>query len=163
MLLGALAAIVHGTALPVLFLFFGDLLDSFIYQAISSGIAQGVSNQTGTGIDCSSVFNITLGNNTVTDVNITYVIQNLPNSSFTGIGCLLGADFINQINVTILVFVGIAIVVLIVAWMQICTYQFSAERQVHKIRLRYYRAIMRQNIAWFDENPTGELVNRLSE
>ena len=163
MLLGTLCAIAHGTALPLLMLFFGDLSDSFIYQDISSGIARNVSNQTGMDINCSSIFNYTLNDVTFPDVNITSILQSLPNAGFQDARCLLGAEFISEINITVLTFVGIGVGVVIVATLQICTFQFAAEQQVYNIRLRYYRAIMRQDIAWFDSNPTGELVNRLSE
>ena len=42
-------------------------------------------------------------------------------------------------------------------------YQTACERQLYKIRLNYYRAILRQDIGWFDGNPSGELASRLSE
>ena len=42
-------------------------------------------------------------------------------------------------------------------------YQLAAERQVYKIRLLFYQAILRQNIGWFDSNPSGELSSRLTE
>ncbi len=76
--------------------------------------------------------------------------------------CLIGDDFIRDINTTVFIFVAIAATVMIAGIVQVATFQWSSERQVHKIRLRYYRAIMRQDIAWFDANPTGELVSRLS-
>jgi len=38
----------------------------------------------------------------------------------------------------------------------------TAERQSHAIRMEYFRAIMRQEIGWFDEMSSGELTTRLS-
>lgn len=161
MLIGAVAAIAHGIGLPLLMLFFGDLTNSFIQQEISSAVALNVSNQTGMDVNCSSVFDYTLGNFSLPDATITMVIQSFNlQSEFE---CLLGGEFFSQINITVLAFVGIAVAVFIGTVIQITSFQFAAERQVYKIRLRYYRSIMRQNIAWFDANPTGELVNRLSE
>lgn len=39
----------------------------------------------------------------------------------------------------------------------------SCERQVNKLRREFLKAILRQEIAWFDENQSGELTSRLSE
>lgn len=164
MLVGVVAAMAHGMSLPVLMLFFGNLLDSFIYQGISSDFAQAVSNQTGVAINCSSVFNYTLGNFTYVNTNVTALLQSqLQSDSLGGVECLLNDEFISEVNITVFIFVGIAVAVLIVSAIEICTFQFASERQVYRIRLYYYRAVMRQDIAWFDENPAGAFVSRLNE
>ena len=164
MLLGVVCAIAHGAALPLLMLYFGELTNGFIFQDISSRIAQNISEiENLTDIDCDSVFNFTVDGTTFVGATITSVIQSFSNSSFPNAECLLGDAFIGQINVYVYAFIGIAVGVLIAATLQIFTFQFAAERQVYKIRVRYYRAIMRQDILWFDSHPTGELVNRLSE
>lgn len=159
MLVGTLCAIAHGSALPLLFLFFGDLINNFLSEEISSLIAQNVSNLTGMEINCSSVFNVTFDSVTLVDATITSIQE----SQQFNTKCLLGSDFISNINTIVYIMVGIAVTVFIVAVVQVASYQLAAERQVHTIRLKYYRSIMRQDIAWFDDNRTGELVNRLSE
>jgi ABC-type multidrug transport system fused ATPase/permease subunit len=164
MLLGFVCAVGHGAALPLLMLYFGDLTNSFIFHEISSDIAQNVSSQAGIGdIDCDTVFNYTFGDTTVQDTTITMILQSIPDAGFEDAECLLGGDFISSVNTSVFAFIGIALAVVVVATLQIATFQIAAERQVYKIRVLYYRAILRQDIAWFDENPTGELVNRLSE
>lgn len=160
MLIGTVSAIAHGTALPLLFLYFGDLVDSFIFQEISSRIAQNISDTIGMEVNCSSNFSLMLDENT-TLTTIDTVLRGT--FQLASANCLLGDDFIREINITTFIFVGIGVAVLIGAFLQITTFQLSAERQVYKIRIKYYRAIMRQNIAWFDENPSGALINRLSE
>lgn len=162
MLIGTLCAIAHGVALPFLFNYFGDLTNSFITQAISSNIAQNISNLTGMDIDCSSVFNVTFDSNiSLVDATVSTILENV--QQFSSSKCLLGDEFIESINVIVYIMVGISVAVFIVALVQVAGFQWAAERQTHKIRLKYYRAIIRQDIAWFDANPTGELVNRLSE
>uniref|UniRef100_A0A914S8Y8 ABC transmembrane type-1 domain-containing protein n=1 Tax=Parascaris equorum TaxID=6256 RepID=A0A914S8Y8_PAREQ len=37
------------------------------------------------------------------------------------------------------------------------------ERQIHHIRKRYFAAILRQNMAWFDVNESGDLTTKMSE
>ena len=51
----------------------------------------------------------------------------------------------------------------ILAFLQISTMQLACERQVYKIRLAYYRAVLHQDIGWFDLNASGELTSRLNE
>lgn len=182
MLLGALAAIAHGCALPIFTLYFGDLADGFILQAVSSNISNLVSNQVANGtarlvldnstdigsgmdilIDCDSTFEFLVGGAYSAPSTITTIIQSVNNSRLNDAECLLGDAFINNINIFTFAFVGIAVGVWIVSMVQISTFQFTSERQTHRIRKRYYKAILRQDIAWFDKNPTGALVNRLSE
>jgi len=43
------------------------------------------------------------------------------------------------------------------------TWAISCERQTHRIRKQFFRAILRQEIAWFDVHQSGELTTRLAE
>ncbi|XP_038049400.1 ATP-dependent translocase ABCB1-like isoform X2 [Patiria miniata] len=54
-------------------------------------------------------------------------------------------------------------IIMVVAYLQNMLWNLSAERQIHKIRLRFYQAIVRQEIAWFDTHKAGELTTRVSE
>ena len=141
----------HGAALPLLLLFFGDLTDVFINQAVTVFYIDLVNI---TGVDCSSTFLFNGFNTTITEL--------IRLNSSTGT-CLFEDDFIREINNQTYAFVGIGAAVFILAYIQISFVQAAAERQVYKIRLKYYRAVLRQNIAWFDDNPTGEVATRLSE
>ena len=57
----------------------------------------------------------------------------------------------------------ITVATFILAFLQISTMQLACERQVYKIRLAYYRAVLHQDIGWFDLNASGELTSRLNE
>ena len=179
MILGFFAAVANGSTLPLLMLYFGNILDIFISQEVSFQIAANLTNLTGiSNIDCSTTFDNftslspggsgagTIGTSTAGTTStgiITETLQSIPDSRFSNLECLLGDAFIGEINIIVFIFVGLAVGVLLCSFIEVSTFQFAAERQTYRIRLRYYRAIMRQNIAWFDENPTGGLVNRLSE
>ncbi|WAR14100.1 MDR1-like protein [Mya arenaria] len=39
----------------------------------------------------------------------------------------------------------------------------SCERQTHRIRKQFFRAILRQEVAWFDVHQSGELTTRLAD
>ena len=150
----------HGAALPLLMLFFGDLINAFVYEHISSGVQQLILAMHNASLDCFTTISVVdsiTGN--VTNVSIQSQIDIIN----PGAQCTLGDEFINQINIIVFIFLGIAAVVWIAAYLQVGLLQASAERQVQKIRLAYYRAVLRQNVAWYDENPSGEISSRLSE
>ena len=56
----------------------------------------------------------------------------------------------------------IAAAVLIISYFQISFIQIACERQVKKIRLLFYKSVLRQNIGWFDTTASGELASRLN-
>lgn len=64
---------------------------------------------------------------------------------------------------TIYFFLMIAAAVFIASYVQIAFMLVACERQVQKMRLLYYRSVLRQDIAWFDLNPSGEVSSRLNE
>ena len=178
MFLGSVLAICHGVALPLLMLVFGDLTNAFINRDISQLFANIFSNGT---IDCSFTFppisnGLTIAEFVMVTTNMTiesdckYMFT--PNSTIndylvncvqTQSRCLTNDDFISDINIQVYYFLGIAAAVFIAAYFQISLFQTACERQVQKIRLYFYRAILRQEIGWFDANPSGELSSRLSE
>ena len=60
-------------------------------------------------------------------------------------------------------FLMITVGVFIVAYFQVTFMQLACERQVQKIRMLFYKSVLRQDIGWFDINPGGELSSRLNE
>ncbi|XP_032547318.1 ATP-dependent translocase ABCB1-like isoform X1 [Chiroxiphia lanceolata] len=56
---------------------------------------------------------------------------------------------------------GIAAGVLLAAYLQTSFWTLTAGRQIKKIREKFFHAIMRQEIGWFDVNDVGELNTRL--
>ena len=73
-------------------------------------------------------------------------------------------NLIDNINhPTILYFSVIGLVTILSAWIQVVTFRLAAERQIKKIRTAIFSSIMKQEIAWFDHNSTGEINSRLNE
>lgn len=60
-------------------------------------------------------------------------------------------------------YTGIGAGVLIVAYIQVSFWCLAAGRQIHKIRQKFFHAIMNQEIGWFDVHDVGELNTRLTE
>ncbi len=172
MALGAVAAILHGSALPLLMFVFGDLTNSFINQAISRNITTMFNNGS---YNCSAALNpLFFVNDSLAELlgdtcrNLTILT---PSSTYSDLllncgqqgQCVESDAFITEINNQVYSFIGIAVGVFLFANIQISFFQLACERQVQKIRLLYYRAILRQEIGWFDAHPTGELATRLTE
>ena len=151
MLFGAIAAIAHGAVFPLLWLFLGNFVDVFIAQTVTTTLFSRL-NLTADAT-CSTPIDVVN--------NVTVTVGDLIQQNATM--CISGDAFINEVNNITYAFIGIGLAALIVAYVQIAFIQTAAERQVYKIRLRYYRAVLRQDIAWFDVNPTGEVSTRLSE
>ncbi|CAO2617614.1 ATP-dependent translocase ABCB1 [Lemmus lemmus] len=109
MLVGTLAAIIHGIALPLMMLVFGEMTDTF---ANAGNISP----------------------------NLMFLFFRYA-YYYTGIGA------------------G----VLIVAYIQVSFWCLAAGRQIHKIRQKFFHAIMSQEIGWFDVHDVGELNTRLTD
>lgn len=186
MLLGTIGAILHGVAFPVSMNIFGDIANAFVNHDASRTIVQ-LSTATCPGFNTSMTrnspfildFTTLVGGNesvncagsftfvnpispgtTCTNFTLEEVLKDSVSAQTT---CLDNALFINEVNSQIYIFLGVAFGALLFAIAEVWFFQTAAERQVHRIRLRYYRAILRQDIAWFDTNPTGEVASRLSK
>ena len=164
MFFGTFTAIGHGIALPLLMLVFGDLINVFIYQEQTTEVASclNVSRE-----ECSGVFagntNVALscGNSSLfVGATLEQALDRLFGSSAR---CLTDDQFTDEVHLFSIYFVIIAAVVFLFGYIQISFFQMACERQVRKMRLLFYRAILGQNIGWFDNNPSGELASRLNE
>ncbi|XP_065655130.1 ATP-dependent translocase ABCB1 isoform X3 [Hydra vulgaris] len=57
----------------------------------------------------------------------------------------------------------IAAAMFVCSFFQAALWSFSASRQVHKIRMKFYSSILKQDVGWFDVNEPGTLTTRLSD
>ncbi|TNN13638.1 Multidrug resistance protein [Schistosoma japonicum] len=53
--------------------------------------------------------------------------------------------------------------VIVVAFIQDFCINVSAGRQINRIRLLYFKSILRQDIPWYDEQSSGSLISKLSQ
>ncbi|XP_056385038.1 ATP-dependent translocase ABCB1-like [Hyla sarda] len=60
-------------------------------------------------------------------------------------------------------YVGIGCAVFVLSIIQIWTFLVSAARQTHRIRQRFFKAVLHQEMAWFDATQIGTLNTRLTE
>ena len=144
MIIGSIMAVAHGVALPLSMVYFGGIINAFTFQLTTKLVAD---NFTDGVVNCSSpTFNSLL--------ELIYG---------TSSNCLDNGAFIDSVNEQIYIYIGIALGTFLASYLQVFFFQLACERQVHKIRLAYYRALLRQNVGWFDANPQGEISSRLTE
>ena len=124
---------------------FADKLDVFL---IIVGIISAIA--------CGSIFSvmfIMFGD--VTDVLAQYNAAEGPGSGNDAF--LEGMNrFARNIS-----YVGFGI--LITHYIFVAAFNYSAERQVKKIRKEFLAAVLRQDISWFDTNTTSDFASRMTE
>lgn len=125
----------------------GTVVDSYSFRDLTNGT-----------VDCDRTYSL-LG-----DQNLTVTLQQgLDQFVSDSVDCLSDDDFIDEIDLWVRYFSVVAAGAFLFALLQVLFYQLAAERQIHHIRRRFYRAILQQDIGWFDTHSTGELSNSLTE
>ena len=176
MLVGFIAAFLHGAAFPIAMNVFGDITNLFVNHDITRQVASfgnilcpnstlpiifNLTNLTGGQADCSETFMYT---DPVFGPCTDFMLQDVITDGFgTQATCQDNTSFIDEINIQVYAFIAIAVAAFIFAWIHVWLFQTAAERQTHRIRLTYYQTILKQEIGWFDVNSTGELATRLSK
>uniref|UniRef100_H2ZR92 Bile salt export pump n=1 Tax=Ciona savignyi TaxID=51511 RepID=H2ZR92_CIOSA len=152
--IGTISAAVHGASLPVMFIFFGDMTNTFV--------------DFGSFSECnfSYVLCMELGvipNNT-TPAYVFLRIFFLNRIIIEWVELLKNAqDIQGQMAQYSLYYTYLAIGIIFFASAQVCCWMMQAVRQVRKIRILFFKSILRQDISFFDLNSAGELNTRLAD
>uniref|UniRef100_A0A0N5AM76 Multidrug resistance protein 1 n=1 Tax=Syphacia muris TaxID=451379 RepID=A0A0N5AM76_9BILA len=72
-------------------------------------------------------------------------------------------DFKSEVKKFCLYYLIIGVAMFVTSYVQIWCFESFAERTTHKLRRNYLKAILRQEIAWFDKEQTGSLTSRLTD
>lgn len=62
-----------------------------------------------------------------------------------------------------LYYIGISAGMFICAYFQAAFWSMAALRQIHRIRISFFKSILKQDVGWFDVNESGGLTTRLTE
>ncbi|XP_027629646.1 bile salt export pump isoform X3 [Tupaia chinensis] len=143
MVMGSLCALLHGIAPPGVLLIFGTMTDVFIEYDVE------LQELKVPGKACV--------NNTIVWINSS-LHQNVTNGTSCGL-----LDIESEMIAFASYYAGVAVLVFVAGYMQICFWVIAAARQIQKIRTIYFRKIMRMEIGWFDCNSVGELNTRFSD
>ncbi|XP_060052280.1 ATP-dependent translocase ABCB1 isoform X2 [Erinaceus europaeus] len=140
MVLGTVAAIIHGASLPLTMLIFGKMTDTFAEAGRPPNTAFPTFP-------------------TGTYPNGTFPTITYPNISRED----ALKDLEKKMTTYAYYYSGIGAGVLVAAYIQVSFWCLAAGRQIFKIRKQFFHAIMRQEIGWFDMHDVGELNTRLTD
>ena len=147
--MGTIMAVTTGAGLPIHMLMMGSIIGIFIAHDISLSPSEAVSNTTG-GMMTEYFCNM---NESSTSARLAEFL----NSSDPG---SLLQSRMAQFS---LYYIGLASGLLIASFISTLFWNLSAYRQTHRLRQAFFRAIMKQEMGWFDVNPSAQLNSRLSE
>nr|XP_018672478.2 multidrug resistance protein 1A-like isoform X1 [Ciona intestinalis] len=138
--IGTISAAVHGASLPVMFIFFGDMTNTFVdfgsFQACNFTL------------DLCKELGVVPNNTNQSDF-----VQILADAQ----------DIQGQMAQFSLYYTYLAIGIIVFASLQVACWMMQAVRQVRKIRILFFKSILRQDISFFDLNSAGELNTRLAD
>ncbi|KAK3887408.1 hypothetical protein Pcinc_008524 [Petrolisthes cinctipes] len=143
-LLGFLAAMTAGLCMPALFILFGDVTNSFVYQEMI------------TSLD---------------DDSLGYAWEMFPQlenlsleETRSNLTVLLDVDdFFHDIAVFGIGTFVIAAIQLVCGYIFVTTMNYAAEGQVYRLRGKFLKSILRQEIGWFDTHQTNDFASRVTE
>ncbi|CAK7307631.1 Bile salt export pump [Vulpes lagopus] len=143
MFVGSLCAFLHGLSHPGVLLIFGTMTDVFIAYD--------------TELQELKIPGKACVNNTIVWINSS-LNQNVTNGTQCGL-----LDIESEMIKFASYYAGIALLVLITGYIQICFWVIAAARQIQKMRKISFRKVMQMEIGWFDCNSVGELNTRFSD
>mmetsp|Transcript_6186 Transcript_6186/g.9532 ORF Transcript_6186/g.9532 Transcript_6186/m.9532 type:complete len:1380 (+) Transcript_6186:167-4306(+) len=72
------------------------------------------------------------------------------------------SDLLGQIEKLAIWFTVIGAGAWICAWIQTACWTWQAERQARRMRLFFFKAVLTQELAWYDKHKAGEMASRMS-
>lgn len=74
-----------------------------------------------------------------------------------------GGTLQESINFVVILFIIVACGNMVVSFLQVVGWTISGERQAQKLRIKYVRAMLSQEIGWFDTCGAGELSTKVAD
>lgn len=57
----------------------------------------------------------------------------------------------------------IGIIMLVCSYISVTTFNYAANAQILRIRGKFLRSVLHQDMAWYDFNQSGEVASRMNE
>lgn len=163
---GTLAALLSGVGLPGHILMFGEIIDHFISFDLANQIrdANNITNRS----DALMFISDSNGSALMIGPGQEYFcpIPTDPESSNIFLYVTaddLGSVLQSEVATFSYYYLVISFALLLLGFTANFFWNTSSFRQARRMRLAFYRAILKQDIGWFDVNPAGQLSTRLSE
>ncbi len=186
-LVGSVMAMAAGTALPVHMFLFGRVINQFVYYSAAIDIRGGALTNLDTlnsqvcgyqNITCGGLVDLLQARELEDRINGSCNITSPPevtehfcsNNDASSVYddildfvCEPEDTFIDAITEFAFIYVGLATGVMITMFLGFFMWNVSGYRQSRRMRLAFYRSILKQDIGWFDVNETAQLSTRLVE
>ncbi|GAB6020134.1 hypothetical protein CHUAL_002862 [Chamberlinius hualienensis] len=184
LIFGMLCATAQGLCMPAMTILFGDMTDSLVNfgaqsdESLTPCYNLSIANITEQfNKTCNAIYNISV---TFPDLNweqpnctnpnpdrICHIIRNMslemPSLNWTTPNCISGDEFHNEIWRFAVGLSIIGAVQLTLGYVMVSCMNSAAERQVFRIRDLFFKAVLRQNIGWYDTHQTGEFASRTAD
>ncbi|KJH41543.1 hypothetical protein DICVIV_12484 [Dictyocaulus viviparus] len=85
------------------------------------------------------------------------------NTNPDGLQGITQTEFDYEVHMYSYYYLGLGLAIFITSYVQIYCMEIFAERITYRMRQIYLKAILRQEISWFDLQKTGSLTARLTE
>ncbi|XP_014294685.1 ATP-dependent translocase ABCB1 [Halyomorpha halys] len=145
MVIGFLASLVNGAALPFLAVLFGQMTNMFNNVA-----THGFKDEA----------NSTVGRDVFSDISIHQTPWTTGNGTD---GTITRDEFTAAMAHFSMYYIYVACAVLVAVFIQTLCWESACERQIFRLRQIFFSQILRQDISWYDENEDGDLPHKLSD
>ncbi|RUS90227.1 hypothetical protein EGW08_002008 [Elysia chlorotica] len=159
---GTVCAMVNGFSWPFMLIVFADTIQDFVDFALYEKFLQKIP-------DFLERINITF-DDAREDIGdfLPYcdMLLNYTTASGVNITCddLETTDnLFDEMDDKVLIYLVGSAVVMVSAFGQVYLFIISAERQITRMRLAFYRAVVRQEMGWLDSRSPGELAVKLTD
>ena len=176
---GIVTGVLSGVALPGHMLLFGEVINQFVYYSIVTETihprVRGFLMNESLNTMNESFVDITCDRNRANEV-LTMLSENGTDvyictggegndifGDVVGFICDPADALQDEIALFAYYYLGIAVGVLLTAFLSNALLNFSAYRQTRRMRLAFFRNVLSQEIGWFDVTDSAELSTRLAE
>ena len=73
------------------------------------------------------------------------------------------SGFMDAVSDLAIAFISVGGISFLVSLGEMTAMNISASRQIRRVRTKYFEALMRQDVGWYDMNTAGDLASRLAE
>ena len=171
-LVGIVAAIASGLALPGHMLLFGGVINQFVYHNAIANSNVSLAGSLPPNQSCETTVDFLRSNPQLLANQGQGSMSHFCSNSMFGVNLIIGileyvcdpgGTLLWQIGLYSIYYVALATGVFIVTFFATVVWNVSAYRQSRKMRVAFFRSILRQDIGWFDVNGVSELSTRLAE
>uniref|UniRef100_T1JND3 ABC transmembrane type-1 domain-containing protein n=1 Tax=Strigamia maritima TaxID=126957 RepID=T1JND3_STRMM len=160
---GCIMAIVSGLGMPVLVILFGRVTNAFVYNAMELAFKEKNISAISANINSPLTTNSSF-NNSQDYLNLTAPSPSpspSPDEQYTvHLPPGFEMNFLEEVQNFGVYTCILGAVQLIASYFMVVCLNTAADKQIFRIRVLFLKSVLRQDIAWYDEQPIGEFSSR---